>query len=171
MRLSDLPSQGHWVVNLVFGLVCLPATLEQLPLCHFGDMRQRRPWGYCYITGRASPFPGCPHPWAQAPGPQELSPCPQWAKHLRSGPEVLQSSGWQCHTAYIVQEPTMLTNVLETAAFLWREGGRTRCSCSGVKIHIWGAPSVDCVEKAQQKLFELQEQTSWSWLLQEKSIS
>lgn len=32
------------------------------------------------------------------------SPCPQWAKYLRSGPEVLQSSGWQCHTAYIVQE-------------------------------------------------------------------
>ena len=56
MRLSDLPNQGHWVVNLVFGLVCLPATLEQLPLCHFGDMKQRRPWCYCYITGKASPY-------------------------------------------------------------------------------------------------------------------
>ena len=93
MRLSDLPNQGHWVVNLVFGLVCLPATLEQLPLCHFGDMRQRRPWCYCYITGRASPFPGCPHPWAQAPGPQELSPCPQWA--LRKRGDVRSLSLWR----------------------------------------------------------------------------
>lgn len=142
----------------MFGLVCLPAALEQLPLCHFGDRKQRRPWCYCSITGRASPFPGCPHSWAQAPGPRE-------PVSLLSVDQVLMewpgsAAGWRCHTAYVVQEPTMLMNVLETAAFLWREGGRTKCSCSRVKIHILGVPSMDCVEKAQQKLFEPQGPTS-----------
>ena len=159
MRLSDLPSQGHWVVNLVFGLVCLPATLEQLPLCHFGDMKQRRPWCYCYITGKASPYITTkPARLPSSLGTQELVSLPSVGQVLTEW--TRSTAVFRVAVSYCLHSSGTLTNVLETAAFLWREGGRTRCSCSGVKVHIWGTPSMDCVEKAQQNLFEPQGQTS-----------
>lgn len=118
----------------------MPASLEQLPLYHFGDMGQRRLWWYCCMHWHSQPLFRLSSSLGAGTWPSSgsSSPCTQWAERQWGGPEVLQSPGWQCHAAYIVQESTMLMNVLETAAFLWGEGSRTRCSCSRVKhTYMW----------------------------------